>query len=158
MTAINLSDLPNKQDKVTATGLLLGQGAGAIVAATAGTDYLTPTGSASGLTGLTSGQVTTALGYTPASSSGTPPQKISTNTTASNGGSYVLTAACTLTLPATPSAGWSVTFVNKFAGTSTIGRNGSNIESTASDMTNSLQNMVYTLVYVDATYGWIILN
>lgn len=26
MTAINLSDLPNKQDKVTATGLLLGQG------------------------------------------------------------------------------------------------------------------------------------
>lgn len=32
---------------------------------TAGTDYLAPTGSAAGLTGLTSTQVTTALGFTP---------------------------------------------------------------------------------------------
>jgi len=48
----------------TISGLLKGNGT-AISAATAGTDYLTPTGSAASLTGLTSGQVTTALGFTP---------------------------------------------------------------------------------------------
>ena len=46
------------------TGLLKGNGT-AISAATAGTDYLTPTGNGSGLTNFTSGQITTALGFTP---------------------------------------------------------------------------------------------
>lgn len=51
-------------------GLIKGT-SGLFSAATAGTDYLAPTGSAAGLTGLTSGQVTTALGYTPNSGTGT---------------------------------------------------------------------------------------
>ncbi len=46
------------------TGILKGNGT-AISAAVAGTDYLAPTGSAAALTGLTSGQVTGALGFTP---------------------------------------------------------------------------------------------
>jgi hypothetical protein len=53
----------------------------------AGTNYLAPTGSAAGLTGLTSGQVTTALGFTPYN--------------ATNPNSYV-TAAVTLTTAAQP--------------------------------------------------------
>lgn len=48
-----------------AAGLVKSNGSGALVLAVAGTDYLTPTGSAAGLTGLTSGQVTGALGFTP---------------------------------------------------------------------------------------------
>lgn len=61
----------------TITGLLKGNGT-AISAATAGTDYLTPTGSAASLTGLTSGQVTTALGFTPYNA--TNPSGYTTNT------------------------------------------------------------------------------
>jgi hypothetical protein len=44
----------------TVTGLLKGNISGAIVAAVAGTDYLTPTGNGSGLTGLTVSQVSGA--------------------------------------------------------------------------------------------------
>ncbi len=43
---------------------------GTLTVAIADTDYLAPNGSASGLTGLTSGQVTTALNYTPANKAG----------------------------------------------------------------------------------------
>lgn len=50
-----------------------------ISAATAGTDYLTPTGNGSGLTGFTSGQITTALGFTPYNS--TNPSGYITNAT-----------------------------------------------------------------------------
>lgn len=51
------------------TGMVKGNGV-ALSAAVAGTDYLTPTGNISATTGLTSGQVTTALGFTPLSSTG----------------------------------------------------------------------------------------
>lgn len=59
------------------TGLLKGNGT-AISAATAGIDYLTPTGNGSGLTNFTSGQITTALGYTPYNA--TNPSGYTTNT------------------------------------------------------------------------------
>lgn len=154
MTAINLSDLPLKQDAITATGLLKGTGS-AVVPAVAATDYLTPTGDASGLTGLTAGQVTTALGYQPASATGVAPQLVSADTFAVNGGIYVITAACKLSLPSNPSSGWRVYFTTKFTGTATIGRNGSLIESLAEDMTTSQQNLPSCLMYVDATFGWI---
>lgn len=58
------STTPTITLSTTITGLLKGNGT-AMSAAVAGTDYLTPTGSAASLTGLTSGQVTTALGFTP---------------------------------------------------------------------------------------------
>jgi hypothetical protein len=59
------------------TGLLKGNGT-AISTATAGTDYLTPTGNGGSLTNFTSGQITTALGFTPYSA--TNPSGYTTNT------------------------------------------------------------------------------
>jgi len=61
----------------TITGLLKGNGT-AISAATAGTDYLTPTGNGGSLTNFTSGQITTALGFTPYNA--TNPSGYTTNT------------------------------------------------------------------------------
>ena len=61
--------------------------------------------------------------------------------------------AFTVTLPASPSAGNTVVLSNAGAALVTVGRNGSNINSAASD--GSLPNGNSTqLVYVDATIGW----
>jgi hypothetical protein len=67
-----------------------------------------------------------------------------------------MTASLTLTLPASPAAGDMVMFSNN-SGTTTpvIGRNGQNIESLAEDMTVDNVNYFGTLVYADATRGWI---
>ena len=66
--------------------------------------------------------------------------------------------AITVTLPASPDAG-AVVAVSDYAGTSdtnniTIGRNGSNINGAAADLTVSNENSAITLVYVDSTQGW----
>ena len=66
----------------------------------------------------------------------------------------------TVTLPSSPSAG-AVVGVSDYAKTFdtnnlTLGRNGSNISGTASDATASTEGMAITLVYVDATKGWIV--
>jgi hypothetical protein len=85
-------------------------------------------------------------------------QVISTNTTAVRSRTYVFTATLTLTLPATPAAGDQVKIVNA-SGTTTpvIGRNGSNIMSLAEDMTvDKAAGASFTLVYADATRGWVI--
>lgn len=81
---------------------------------------------------------------------------ISGNTNAAAGTFYVLTASLTLTLPATPTAGDTV-MVQNSSGTVTavIGRNGSNIMSLAEDMTLNTTNVAVTLVYADATRGWV---
>lgn len=83
-------------------------------------------------------------------------QVISTNTAAVRSQTYVFTASLTLTLPATPAAGDMVMFSNR-SGTSTpvIARNGSNIMGLAEDMTVDNTNYFATLVYADATRGWI---
>jgi hypothetical protein len=61
--------------------------------------------------------------------------------------------AFTVTLPASPSAGNTVILSNAGAALVTVGRNGSNINSAASD--GSLPNGNSTqLVYVDVTIGW----
>lgn len=82
---------------------------------------------------------------------------ISTNTAAQNGGFYILTATLTLTLPASPVAGDWVTVVNR-SGTTTpiVGRNGKNIMGLAEDMTLNNANATATLVYADATRGWVL--
>lgn len=82
---------------------------------------------------------------------------ISTNTAAVSGRDYVLTASLTLTLPASPAAGDSVGVQNS-SGTTTavIARNGSNIMSLAEDMTIDILNAGFTLMYADATRGWVI--
>jgi hypothetical protein len=70
--------------------------------------------------------------------------------------SYVLTASLTLTLPASPSAGSWVSVQNS-SGTTTavIGRNGSNIMSLDENLTLDANFVAVTLVYADATRGWV---
>jgi hypothetical protein len=62
-------------------------------------------------------------------------------------------SAVTITLPASPSAGQTVVLKNRGAGLVTVGRNSSNINSTASN--GSLGTGASSqLVYVDGTIGW----
>ena len=62
-------------------------------------------------------------------------------------------SAVTITLPASPSAGQTVVLKNRGAGLVTVGRNGSNLNSTASD--GSLATGASSqLVYIDSTIGW----
>ena len=66
----------------------------------------------------------------------------------------------TITLPASPSQGDEVTFSDqklRFDSNSlVVGRNGSNIAGSASDLTVSTEGAGFTLVYSgDATAGWV---
>jgi hypothetical protein len=64
----------------------------------------------------------------------------------------------TVTLPASPSVGDEVTFIdsgNAFGSNNlTINRNGSNILSNAANLVFSTNGAAFTLVYVNATRGW----
>ena len=62
-------------------------------------------------------------------------------------------SAVTITLPASPSAGNIVFIENSGAGTVTVARNGSKINSTA-DNGELATDAGATLVYVDSTIGW----
>ena len=67
--------------------------------------------------------------------------------------------AITVTLPASPDAG-AVIAISDYANTAdtnniTLARNGSNIEGDASDFVINIEGVAITLVYVDATKGWI---
>ena len=85
-------------------------------------------------------------------------QVIGTNTTAVASRIYVLTASLTLTLPASPSAGNTVA-VSNMSGvlTAVIGRNSQPIMALAEDLTVNLDGAGFTLVYADATRGWVLL-
>ena len=67
--------------------------------------------------------------------------------------------AITINLPASPSIGNEVHFIDSGSNLSsnnlTIGRNGSNILGSASDLVVSTNGSAFTLVYVNATRGWI---
>jgi hypothetical protein len=67
--------------------------------------------------------------------------------------------AVTINLPTSPAIGNEVTFIdsgNAFASNNlTIGRNSSNILGSASDLVVSANGAAFTLVYVNATRGWI---
>ena len=84
-----------------------------------------------------------------------------TGFTAVSGNGYFLNTtagAITVTLPSSPSAG-DIVAVSDYAGTAdtnniTIGRNGSNINGAAADLTIEYENSAVTLVYVDGTQGW----
>ena len=65
----------------------------------------------------------------------------------------------TVTLPASPSVGNEVTIIdsgNAFGSNNlTVGRNGSNINGSGSDLVVSTNASAFTLVYVNATRGWV---
>ena len=67
-------------------------------------------------------------------------------------------AILTVTLPASPSTGDEVTIVdsrgNFNSNNVTVGRNGSNIMSAASDDALDVDGQSSTLIYLDATRGW----
>jgi hypothetical protein len=85
-------------------------------------------------------------------------QVIGTNTTAVASRIYVLTASLTLTLPASPSAGNTVAVSNMSGAiTAVIGRNSQPIMALAEDLTVDLDGAGFTLVYADATRGWVLL-
>ena len=69
------------------------------------------------------------------------------------------TGAFTLTLPSSPSAGDIVAlkdYASNFATANlTIGRNGSNLNGTAKDSVRTTNNESLTLIYADATKGWL---
>jgi hypothetical protein len=88
--------------------------------------------------------------------------KTASFTAVSGNGYFVNTTsgAITVTLPATPSAG-DIVSVKDYANTFdtndvTLARNGSNIGGSAIDGTLSIQGLAITLVYVDATKGWLV--
>ena len=67
--------------------------------------------------------------------------------------------AITINLPASPAVGNEVTFIdsgnNLASNNLTIGRNSSNILGSGSDLVVSANGSAFTLVYVNATRGWV---
>ena len=71
-------------------------------------------------------------------------------------------AGFTATLPTSATLGDEIAFVD-YAGTFdtnnlTIGRNGHNIQGSAANLTVATERAGFTLVYVDATQGWLLKN
>jgi len=114
-----------------------------------------------GATYGTSGQVLTSGGASGAISWSTINVSFTTNvitgnTTATKDNHYYINgSAITLTLPSSPTVGDEVR-LSEVAGNTNciIGRNGSNIMSSASDLTIDTAYLVLSLRYVDSTIGW----
>ena len=70
-----------------------------------------------------------------------------------------ISAAVTINLPASPAIGNEITFIdsgnNLASNNLTVGRNGSNINGAGSDLVVSTNASAFTLVYVNATLGWV---
>ena len=68
----------------------------------------------------------------------------------------------TINLPATPSVGSEITIMDGSASGGfatnavTVGRNGSNINGSASDYTLNINNQCTTFIYANATKGWLL--
>ena len=88
---------------------------------------------------------------------------ITTNTTMVAGRGYFVnttSGAITMTLPASAVRGdevWIIDYAGTFdTNNLTVGRNSHNIQGDASDLTVSTERAGFTLVYVDATQGWLL--
>jgi hypothetical protein len=127
-------------------------------------------GSFGGITMGTTGQVLTTDGTTASFgdiSGGASWQAVITadpaNAVAGNGYFCNTTGgAFTVTLPTAATIGDFISFID-YAGTFdtnnlTIGRNGHNIQGAAADLTVATERAGFTLVYVDATQGWLLQN
>ena len=120
-----------------------------------------------GITMGTAGQVLTTDGTTASFgdvSGGENWQAVkTTGFTAVAGEGYFInttSGAFTMTLPASPTLGDFVTFID-YAGTFdtnnlTVGRNSENIQGSAADLTVSTERAANTLVYTDGTQGWLL--
>ena len=113
---------------------------------------------------ITLNGVTATLGSSVTIAAGTDWQAVKTTTfTAVAGEGYFVNTnggAFTMTLPASPSIGDEVSFID-YAGTFdtnnlTIGRNSENIQGSAADLTVSVERAANTLVYTDGTQGWLL--
>jgi hypothetical protein len=88
---------------------------------------------------------------------------ITSNTTMVAGRGYFVdttSAAITMTLPSSASLGDTIQVID-YAGTAdtnniTIGRNSHKIQGDAADLTVSTERAAFTLVYVNATQGWLL--
>ena len=99
-------------------------------------------------------------------SGGTSWQAVKTSDfTASAGEGYFInttSGTVTMTLPASPSIGDEVAFID-YAGTfdtntMTVGRNSEKINGATADLTVSVERAANTLVYTDGTQGWLLKN
>jgi len=100
-------------------------------------------------------------------SGGTAWQAVSAAATISvaSGNGYFLNTtgnAITATLPASPTIGDEISFVD-YAGTFdtynlTVGRNSENIQGAAADLTVATERAGFTLVFTDGTQGWLLKN
>ena len=104
------------------------------------------------------------LSWEEASAGGTSWQAVKTTTYTAVAGQGIFAntsgGAWTLTLPASPSIGDEVSFVD-YAGTFdsnnlTIGRNSSKIHGADSDLTVATERAANTLVFTDSTQGWLL--
>ena len=87
------------------------------------------------------------------------------NTSATANTKYIVntnTSNITITLPGSPSLGTEVGIIDGTGNASVhaiaVGRNGGNIQGTASDMTVTTNRSAFTLVYYNAAQGWILTN
>ena len=99
----------------------------------------------------------TSSGYTYVEATG--------NTTANANTKYIVntnSANITITLPSSPTFGTEVGIIDGTGNASvhaiTIGRNGSNIQGAASNMTVTTDRSAFTLVYYNASQGWVLTN
>jgi hypothetical protein len=127
-------------------------------------------GSFGGITMGTTGQVLTTDGTTASFgdiSGGAAWQAVITADPANAVAGYgyfcnTTSAAFTVTLPTAATIGDFISFID-YAGTFdtnnlTIARNGHNIQGAAADLTVATERAGFTLVYVDATQGWLLQN
>ena len=147
----------------------------AITLGNSGTDFQLPSGAdivaqsgstitiAAGATITNSG---TASGFGPTGAVSWNTTKITANPNpAVSGVGYFCdtsSASFTVTLPAAPSAG-AIVALSDYTGTwttnnLTVGRNSSNINGAAADLLLNENNTTATLIYVDATEGWRVID
>ena len=81
---------------------------------------------------------------------------VSTSATATTGQNHFISSACTLTLPASPSAGDKVMVAVGNFTTAILARNSKKIEGTAEDMTIDVARAGFTAIFTGDTYGWAI--